>query len=258
MTSTWKIPVLAVFLAIVFTTSMDATGLSNYSAFALLPLLVIFWLWQRLSRREAGFVWGGAKYYGLAVLHPVIVIGAIAGIGFAMRATDLSGASGKKIVINLVSLTVATFLVALITEEGFFRGYLWGALRRTGLSDVQVLVWTSVGFAAWHISAVVLPTGFNPPKEEIPVFLINATVIGAIWGMLRWLSGSVVVTSLCHGLWNGVDYVLFGFGAHKGALGIQQTSIFGPENGYLGLGANLAFAAALWFAVVRRRPHAIG
>ena len=231
---------------------MDATGLSAYSALVLCPLLIVFWLVQRVSRREIGFTWGGANYYGLAVLHPLVVIGAIAVLAFAMHAVDLSNFVATKVVINLTSLTVATFIVALVTEEGFFRGWLWASMKRTGMSEAKVLVWTSVAFAAWHISAVALPTGFNPPKEEIPVFLVNATVMGMIWGMLRWLSGSIVVTSLCHGLWNGLDYVFFGFGTHKAALGITQTRIYGPENGYLGLTANIIFAAALWFLVVRK------
>jgi len=38
---TW--PIIGVVCAITVTTSMDATGLSNFSALALLPLLFLFW-----------------------------------------------------------------------------------------------------------------------------------------------------------------------------------------------------------------------
>jgi hypothetical protein len=76
--------------------------------------------------------------------------------------------------------------------------------------------------------------------------MVNAAVMGAIWGMLRLLSGSVVVSSLCHGVWNGGAYVFFGFGAKAGALGIQENAFYGPEVGVLGLALNLLFAAALW------------
>jgi uncharacterized protein len=69
---------------------------------------------------------------------------------------------------------------------------------------------------------------------------------GAIWGLLRWISGSVVVASLCHGLWNGVDYVFFGFGTKIGALGIKNTAVYGPEVGMLGLALNIVFVVALW------------
>ena len=59
------------------------------------------------------------------------------------------------------------------------------------------------------------------------------------------ISGSVVVPSLCHAVWNGIDYPLFGFGERVGALGIQHTEIYGPEVGVLGIGLNLAFLAWL-------------
>ena len=108
-----------------------------------------------------------------------------------------------------------------------------------------------MAFALWHISAVTLNTGFNPPVAQIPVYLVNAAVIGAIWGVLRWMSGSVVVTSVSHGLWNGGAYALFGFGSKTGALGVRDTAIFGPEVGILGLVFNLMFVAALWFFAQR-------
>lgn len=77
------------------------------------------------------------------------------------------------------------------------------------------------------------------------MFLVNAAVLGANWGLLRSLSGSVVVASVSHGLWNGMAYALFGFGTHVGALGIQDTSLYGPEVGVLGLGLNVAFFTLL-------------
>lgn len=82
---------------------------------------------------------------------------------------------------------------------------------------------------------------------QVPVFMLNAAVLGAIWGMLRLLSGSLVVASVSHGVWNGLAYVLFGFGSHVGALGISNSVIYGPEIGILGLLLNAAFAAGLWW-----------
>jgi hypothetical protein len=65
-------------------------------------------------------------------------------------------------------------------------------------------------------------------------------------GILRWISGSIIVASCSHGLWNGIVYVFFGFGLKTGALGIHNTGIFGPEIGILGLGINALFALFLW------------
>jgi len=48
---------------------------------------------------------------------------------------------------------------------------------------------------------------------------VNATLIGLSWGLMRLISGSIIVTSVSHGVWNGMAYVLFGFGEKTGALG---------------------------------------
>src|SRR5262249_5957788 len=100
--------------------------------------------------------------------------------------------------------------------------------------------------ALWHISAVTLDPDFKPPTAQIPIYLCNAAVAGAVWGLLRAQSGSIIVSSLSHGLWNGIAYVLFGFGGHAGSLGIRNNAAFGPENGFLGLGLNLLFAYLFW------------
>ena len=98
-------------------------------------------------------------------------------------------------------------------------------------------------------------TGFDLPAAQIPVYLVNAAVIGAIWGATRSRSGSIVVASVSHGLWNGGAYVLFGYGTRNGWLGIEHTEIFGPESGYLGLLLNIAFLAALTGSCLRRGLH---
>lgn len=73
-----------------------------------------------------------------------------------------------------------------------------------------------------------------------------SALIGGVFGLIRLLSGSVIAAALCHAVWNGLDYPLFGYGEKVGALGIQQTHIYGPEVGILGIGLNLVFFAWLW------------
>ena len=246
MNQAMKFAVLGLVIAIAITTAMDATGFSVFSALPLFPLAGIFWFLQKFSRREIGLVWGRLRAYGLALAYPVVVLGAVSIIAWALGAVDTSGADWKKALLNMVLMSSTGVIMVLITEEGFFRGWLWAALKRAGRTDTQVLIGTSIAFTVWHISAISLDTGFDIPADEIPVYLINATLIGAILGMLRMASGSVVVPSVCHAVWNGIDYPLFGFGEKVGALGIQQTHIFGPEVGVLGIGLNLAFAGVLW------------
>lgn len=246
MNTALRWPVLGVAVAIAVTSAMDASGLTVFSALPLAALLAAFWYPQRLPRQEVGFVWARRQHYAVAVLYPVAVGAMLTGSAAIAGAIDLSHTNWKKAGINFALTTVSTVLVALITEEGFFRGWLWASLKRARVRESAVLVWTSVAFASWHWSEAVLKTGFEPPRSQVPVFLMNIAVIGAIWGLLRERSGSVIVSSLSHGLWNGMAYVLFGIGARTGALGIRNAGLFGAEVGLLGLVFNAAFLLALW------------
>jgi len=236
---------LGVAVAIAVTSTMDARGLSAYSALPLFPLMALFWYLQRLTRAAIGLTISRPGAYATALLHPAIVIGAITALAVLTGAAHAPADAGKA-VRGVLIVSAATFVIAIVTEEGFFRGWLWASLRRAGFGEAATIAWTSIAFAAWHWSAVVLPTGFNPPPAQVPLFLVNAAVIGAIWGMLRSISGSIVVTAFVHGIWNGLAYVLYGYGTHVGVLGVANTALFGPEIGVLGLLANVAFAAALW------------
>lgn len=244
--------IVGTIVAIVITTMMDAINLAAFSALALTPLTALFWYLQKFSRAEMGLTWGSLGDYGLSVAYPVFVLGLIALVALSVGAVDTSETDWNKTLINISLMSSVGILIGLITEEGFFRGWLWAALMRSGQSDIRVLLWTSAAFAAWHVSAISLDTGFDVPASEIPVYLVNATLLGLIWGMLRMFSGSIVVPSVCHALWNGLDYPLFGFGESSGALGIQQTHIFGPEVGLLGIVVNLLFAVFLYRILYRR------
>ncbi len=239
-------PILGVLAAIAITTTMDATGLTNFSALPLCPLFFLFWRVERLPRVDIGFTWGSRRGYGLAVLYPVLVLGLAVAAAWLAGAIDVSATDWSTARKNLLAATIGTALVTVVTEEGFFRGWLWASLTRRGLGARQTLLWTSAAFALWHVSAIVLPTGFDVPRAQIPVFMINATLLGLIWGLLRHASGSVLVASVSHGLWNGGAYVFFGYGREVGALGIANTAVHGPEVGLVGVVLNGLFAAWLW------------
>jgi membrane protease YdiL (CAAX protease family) len=245
-------PIVGVLAAIGITTAMDASGLAVFSALPLFPLAGILWAWERFSRAEIGLAWGSARDYGLALLYPVAVIGAVGAVAALAGAVDLTEADWRKAGLNMALVGLTTIIGTILTEEGFFRGWLWASLGRAGYGEARVLVWSSVAFSLWHVSAVSLETGFDLPAPQIPLYLANVVVMGLVWGMLRLVSGSVIVASVSHGVWNGLAYVLFGFGTRVGTLGIQATHIFGPEVGVVGLILNVLFA----FALCRRlRTH---
>ncbi len=252
--SSVKTAALGVVIAIAITTTMDATGYSMFSALPLFPLAGLFWFLQKIPRKEIGLIWGKLYMYGLALIYPVLVLGLVAAIALMSGAVDTSATDWNKTLLNIALGSSVGVIMVLITEEGFFRGWLWASLKKAGQTDTQVLVWTTVAFTLWHISAISLDTGFDLPADEIPVYLVNATMIGAVFGMLRMASGSVVVASVCHAVWNGIDYPLYGFGEKVGALGIEQTHIYGPEVGFLGIALNFIFVVVLWYVVKTPAP----
>jgi uncharacterized protein len=248
---------LAVLASIAVTAAMDASGLSTFSALPLFPLMCLLWYLEKHSRQDMGFAWGRLRDYCLAVLYPGLVLGAIAIVSGATGALDVSQIDWGKAGRNVVLVSVSTILIALITEEGFFRGWLFASLQRADVKRNATLLWSSLAFSLWHLSTVTLSTGFDLPPAQIPVYMVNAAAIGLIWAMLRSTSGSIVVSSISHGVWNGVTYVFFGYGTAVGALGIDETAIYGPEVGFLGLALNLLFAAALWRSQARTSPTRI-
>ncbi len=239
------IPACGVLAAIGITTAMDAHGLSAFSALPLLPLAALAWIVERHSRHAMGVAWGRLRDYRLAILYPALVLGTLVAIAWTAGATQISAVAWDKAARDFAIMAAATIPVAILTEEGFFRGWLMASLSSHGLSHSRTLALSSIAFSLWHVSAVVLDTGFDLAPARVPVYLLNAAVIGAVWGALRMRSGSIVVASVSHGLWNGAAYVLFGYGNEAGALGIADSAVFGPESGWLGLALNVVFLAVL-------------
>ena len=246
MNLTMQAPILGVAVAIAITAALDATGYTLFSALPLFPLAGLFWMLQKFSRKDVGLVMGGLRDYGWALAYPLCVLGAVAAIAWLAGAVNVAETDWNKTFTNVGLMSSTGVIMVLITEEGFFRGWLWASLKRTGRSDTHALVWSTLAFTVWHISPISLDTGFDVPAAEIPVYLINATLLGTIWGILRMVSGSVVVPAVCHAVWNGIDYPHFGFGEKIGALGIGQTHLFGPEVGLIGILLNTAFLLWIW------------
>ena len=246
MSRSWGWPAIGTLVAIAASTVMDVIGISNFNVLPLIPLFFLFWYLQHLSRVEIGLTRGHWRDYALAAFYPTLVLALNSAATFA--AIDWG-----KTLANLAVQLVLTIVFGIVTEEGIFRGWLWASLQRTGVDELRVFVLTAVAFAAWHVPDVLLPTAFRPPLAQAPIYILNVVAIGFNWAVMRKWSGSIVVTSVSHGVWNAFAYVLFGVGSTAGALGLHNTAVFGPEVGLVGLGLNLAVAAVLWLAFSRGR-----
>ncbi len=227
-------------------------GAKSYEAGAaayllVLPLLSIGLLaLMRLRRIETGILVGTTKFYVFALLYPVVLIGGLAifanamGGGHPLESISLDAAA-KQIAI----MASASVLAALITEELFFRGALWGVCVRANWSRLTLILWTTMCFAAWHAAIPFVDQNYQVPLSSLPVFLINVFLIGLAWAILRLVSNSVFVPAVGHGVWNGLSYVLFGYGSNAGMLGIEDFGFFGPERGIAGIAANMAVLVVL-------------
>ena len=237
--------ILGVILALACTAVLDASGLTIFSALPLIPLFALFAWLERIKPRELGLTLGRPLYYIVAVAHPLLVMGALAALALSGGAMGPAGVDWPKALTNIALLAGTTMIMAIVTEEGFFRGWLWASVSRQGGSPLPALAITTVAFVLWHVSYVFLSDEFQFARSDIPLFFANATLLGLIWGLLRFGSGSIVVSSVGHGLWNGLAYVLFGIASGTGVLGIRDVTRYGPEVGVYGVVLNGLFAAAL-------------
>lgn len=256
MNNAFRGPILGVIIAIAVNAGMNALGLSGLSFASLFPLMLVFWVMQRLPAKSMGLAIGSWRHYGLALLQPALVTGTIALVCLTAGVVDVSKADWLAVRNNFLFTIAISIPLAILTEEGFFRGWLFGSLQRAGMSEFRVMIWSAVAFSLWHIPAVTMNTEDALPLAQVPVLLLNAVAIGIVWGMLRSLSGSIIVTSVCHAVWNAGVYVLFGFGTTVGALGVRNTAIYGPESGWLGLVVNTTLALVLW-AWWKRSKHKV-
>lgn len=243
----WIRPELGLLVAITIITVMFANEMpGEFGALSLIPLVFLFWYLEHFTRSEMGFVRGHLRHYGLALLQPAFVLSLVGLAAWIGGAVHLQSINWPAFVLKLVLVIFLTVLLAIVTEEGFFRGWLWASLKRAGQNKFWLIVWTSLAIAAWHLPVVLLDPDFMLPLAQVPVYIINIVVTGVVMALLRLISGSLIVPSISHGVWNGFAYELFGTGAQVGLLGIQDSIIYRPEVGLLGLVLNMVFAIGLW------------
>jgi membrane protease YdiL (CAAX protease family) len=139
-------------------------------------------------------------------------------------------------VVQAVMLVFVAACLVPLAEEMFFRGALYGALRRSGRSAVAAGTVTSIGFAVSHLD----------PKLWLPILFV-----AGLLGFLRVLTGSLLP---CLGLHVGFNSVTV-IGAVTGLISLEggaEVPVVGVVLGWL-LTAVL-LATVVWLA--RRSEHA--
>ncbi len=240
-----RLAIVAIVISIIVTAFMDFNGLVHLSALSLILITSTFYLLNRPSKSELGLSWAKPKLYLVALLYPILVGAATILVGLLLADEVIQVKNGGQLSFHLVIGTLVGIIMVFLTEEGFFRGWLWATLKKAGLSIQSTWIVTTLVFTIWHISAVTSNSFFGLPLSQVPIYLINAFLMGLIWGYFRIVSDSVLVPSFCHAVWNSIIYTLFGFGEKVGALGFEQMFLLGPEVGYLGIALNTLFLIGL-------------
>jgi len=175
--------------------------------------------------RAAGLIVGGAiAYYVVTFVYQQLL---------DLHATDkLPSAFGSVRTSTLAMLCAAGFVcvVAPIAEEFFFRGFLFGVLRRWRGPWVAAVL-TSILFGAVH-------AGSAPIEDLIPLGFF-----GFVLCMVRWRTGSIYPGMALHSLNNGL------------ALGITDLK-WQAGSVLLLIAVSVAVIAALTFplSAVAQRP----
>ena len=225
---------------------MLATGRDELYTFWLTAMMIGLWFAQRMTMAEVGIVQGDAGSYLIGLAYVAGIIGLVGAGAWAAQLIDLKSYSAAAVFRRLSLNFLVTFVLALISEEGFFRGTLWVSCERAGFSPAKTILWTSIAFGLFHVAVPIIDPDFAQPLSKVPQYVIGSTVFGIAMGLLRFRSGSIIVPSACHALWNATDYTFFGTGRKIGQLGIVDSSIWDPERGYAGLVLAVIAAVLMW------------
>src|SRR3712207_1359544 len=104
----WILPAFGIVAATAANTILPGMG------FLFLPVvLLICWYLERFSRKEMGFVVGRAGYYGLGLLHPMLVLSLLALVAWATGATNIQNPAWSAIALEFAVLALLTMLMTL-------------------------------------------------------------------------------------------------------------------------------------------------
>lgn len=179
-----------------------------------------------------------APWYGIAVGAALVPALVGLGAGGGVTAPTAGGAAGGAASLGVPGLafwSVMHIARVLVGEELAFRRLLVGHPERAGLA---VVAGAAVVSGLW-VSVTHGGLAIADPRT------LNAVSIGLVSGLLYVLSGSLLVTSLYHGLYLGVLTAFGGAG--------EAASWYAPPVAPWTVAASAVVAAALGVVVARRR-----
>ncbi len=133
---------------------------------------------------------------GIECIAAGIVLGIL--LGYLLR-YQFPGGTEKLTPSLIFFLPTQQLVFAGLVEEPFFRGFLWGALRKSGWKDLWILIFQTVLFMIGHLYYL---GGF-------PIsFWIVVLFGGLVTGLLAWRSRSIATSMVGHGFLNAVGQMV--------------------------------------------------
>jgi membrane protease YdiL (CAAX protease family) len=166
------------------------------------PILLTIALATRLARQGfrdyLAIRWASARYVwaGLLASIGLVLIGhAVALAANAMGASASSAmAEGIRSAHDhdvLALYAIAVVITGPVTEEAVFRGFVYRGFAASKLGPIGAVVLSSLMFTAMHVQYDLIRLG-------------GIMISGLILGTMRAVSGSTLLTTLMHSIFNGV------------------------------------------------------
>lgn len=159
--------------------------------FLLIPIGLLAWLVARRSSIRAA---GAPSPLNLVLAFTGGIIAAVIS-GLLIRSQQPPLSQHHATLIQLALLPVQQLVYAALSEEPFFRGFLWGALREAGFKPGVSFIVQGALFWLAHLYYL----GTYPLS-----FWIIVPLGAVVLGVLVWVSKSISTSMIAHGLMNGV------------------------------------------------------
>jgi membrane protease YdiL (CAAX protease family) len=136
--------------------------------------------------------------------------------------------------VHRASLLIVIAIVVPLAEEIFFRGAVYGALRRSRVPEATALTVTAIGFTLVH----------SDPHQMLPLLMV-----AFLLGVLRSRSGSLLPSIFAHAGFNGAAIIGVTYGVIPD---LEQLSV----SQRLGVTVAFVFLLSLFLGLVGKHPRA--
>lgn len=183
-----------------FSYVMKFTKLENFkiiaSIFTRFTLLLIWIFIARLLDVKVKILWNFRTFiYGIGLLAPLVFI------TYSRFVNSIIEYSGNKFNYEEFTLNAIFYLLVGAFEEYWFRGVIYNLMRDSfpNASKFKLIIFQGILFGIDHFFSYLSSPQLHRQGLE---HVINATIIGIIFGMAYELSNSLLAITIVHAFWD--------------------------------------------------------